>query len=192
MSDQDTDNWTQRDGRSMGTRLTGNDGAGILRHPQYHRPTASKTSGNDMKEYNTHLDQLIVRAFYWMDDSLQANIRKRGGPKVSHSQSMIIMAIGEGIRRPSSIADRLGVSRQAIHQSLRELIDIGLVELVPDPEDGRAKMAKLSRAGAPIQRMAYDILQELEVELGKRIGKRRVTALRDALEINWGEPALLD
>jgi len=145
-----------------------------------------------MKEYNTHLDQLIVRAFYWMDDSLQANIRKRGGPKVSHSQSMIIMAIGEGIRRPSSIADRLGVSRQAIHQSLRELIDIGLVELVPDPEDGRAKMAKLSRAGAPIQRMAYDILQELEVELGKRIGKRRVTALRDALEINWGEPALLD
>jgi len=145
-----------------------------------------------MKEYNTHLDQLIVRAFYWMDDSLQANIRKRGGPKVSHSQSMIIMAIGEGIRRPSAIADRLGVSRQAIHQSLRELIDIGLVELVPDPEDGRAKMAKLSRAGAPIQRMAYDILQELEVELGKRIGKRRVTALRDALEINWGEPALLD
>lgn len=145
-----------------------------------------------MKDYNAHLDQLIVRAFYWMDDSLQANIRQRGGPKVSHSQSMVIMAIGEGITRPSAIAERLGVSRQAIHLSLRELIDIGLVELVPDPDDGRAKLAKLSKKGAPIQRMAYDILCELEDELGKRIGKRRVKALREALELNWGEPAILD
>lgn len=145
-----------------------------------------------MKDYNAHLDQLIVRAFYWMDDSLQANIRHRGGPKVSHSQSMVIMAIGEGITRPSAIAERLGVSRQAIHLSLRELIDIGLVELVPDPDDGRAKLAKLSKKGAPIQLMAYEILCELEDELGKRIGKRRVKALREALELNWGEPAILD
>ncbi len=145
-----------------------------------------------MKDYNAHLDQLIVRAFYWMDDSLQANIRQRGGPKVSHSQSMVIMAIGEGITRPSAIAERLGVSRQAIHLSLRELIDIGLVELVPDPEDGRAKLARLSKKGEPIQRMALNILHELEDELGKRIGKRRVKALREALELNWGEPAILD
>jgi DNA-binding MarR family transcriptional regulator len=145
-----------------------------------------------VKDYNAHLDQLIVRAFYWMDDSLQANIRQRGGPKVSHSQSMVIMAIGEGITRPSAIAERLGVSRQAIHLSLRELIDIGLVELVPDPEDGRAKLARLSKKGEPIQRMALNILRELEDELGKRIGKRRVKALREALELNWGEPAILD
>ena len=143
------------------------------------------------RKNETNLDQLLVRAFYWMDESLQQNIRKRGGPNVSHSQSMIIMAIGEGITRPSAIADRLGVSRQAIHQALRELIGIGLIELVPDPEDGRAKLATLSKTGLPIQKLAHGILCELEVELGKRIGKRRVNQLREAIQTDVGKAAAM-
>jgi DNA-binding MarR family transcriptional regulator len=139
-----------------------------------------------------NLDQLIVRAFYWMDEGLQQNMRMRGGPVVTHSQSLIIMSIGEGISRPSAIAERLGVSRQAIHQSLRELINVGLVELVPDPDDGRAKLARLSKTGAPIQLMALEILGELEARLGERIGKRRLQQLRSALEQDWGEPVILD
>lgn len=139
-----------------------------------------------------NLDQLVVRAFYWLDEGLQQNLRKHGGPMVTHSQSMIILSIGEGITRPSAIAERLGVSRQAIHQALRELTNVGLVDLVPDPEDGRAKMARLSANGAPIHKMAINILGELEVELGKRIGKRRIQQLREALEADWGDPIELD
>jgi DNA-binding MarR family transcriptional regulator len=140
----------------------------------------------------TNLDQLVVRAFYWLDEGLQQNIRRRGGPSITHSQSLIIMSIGEGISRPSAIAERLGVSRQAIHQSLRELINVGIVELVPDPDDGRAKLARLSKTGVPIQLMALEILEDLEAKLGERIGKRRLKQLREALEIDWGEPVILD
>ncbi len=139
-----------------------------------------------------NLGQLFVRAFYWIDEGLQSNLQNRGGPEVTHSQSMIIMMIGEGIRRPSAIAERLGVSRQAVHQSLRDLIDVGIVELVPDPRDGRAKLAKLSKTGAPIHRKARRILDKLEAELGHRIGKRRVSGLREALEKDWGEPVTFD
>ena len=139
-----------------------------------------------------NLDQLVVRAFYWMDEGLQQNIRRRGGPSITHSQSLIIMSIGEGITRPSAIAERLGVSRQAIHQSLRELINVGLVDLVPDPDDGRAKLARLSKTGAPIQLMALEILGQLETELGKRIGKRRLQQLRATLEQDWGDSVILD
>ena len=138
------------------------------------------------------MDQLIVRAFYWMDEGLQLNMRRRGGPRVTHSQSLIIMAIGEGISRPSAIAERLGVSRQAIHQSLRELTSLKIVELVPDPADGRAKLARLSKKGQPIQQLALEILGELELALGERIGKRRLNNLRGALEVDWGEPVILD
>ena len=138
------------------------------------------------------LDQLIVRAFYWIDESLQLNVRKRGGPAVTRSQSMIIMLIGEGIRRPSAIAEQLGVSRQAIHQSIRELINIGLVELIPDPDDGRSKLAQLSKTGRPTQELAWQIFEELETELENRIGKRRLKNLRDALEFDWGDPVELD
>lgn len=140
----------------------------------------------------TNLGQLIVRAFYWLDEGLQGNLQNQGGPEITHSQSMIMMLIGEGIRRPSAIAQRLGVTRQAVHQSLREMIDVGIVELVSDPEDGRAKIARLSRKGAPIHRKARKILDQLEAELSDRIGKRRVASLRASLERDWGDPAIFD
>ncbi len=151
-------------------------------------PNGKKSSKADKLN---NLDHLIVRAFYWIDKSLHLTMRERGGPTISHSQSMIIMAIGDGITRPSAIADRLGVSRQAIHQSIRELVGLGLVQLMPDPDDGRAKLAKLSPTGAPTHQLAYDILTELEKELGKRIGTDQVKALRKALQMDWGEPVLL-
>lgn len=140
---------------------------------------------------DTNLAQLIIRAFYWMDEGLQQNLRKAGGPEVSHAQSMVILVIGEGVRRPSQIAERLGISRQAVHQSLRELVSMGLVELVADQEDKRAKVVKLSKTGMPKHLVAADILEKLEVALGARIGKRKVKQLREALESDWGEPVEL-
>ncbi len=140
---------------------------------------------------DTNLAQLIIRAFYWMDEGLQQNLRKAGGPEVSHAQSMVILVIGEGVRRPSQIAERLGISRQAVHQSLRELVSMGLVELVADQEDKRAKVVKLSKTGMPKHLVAADILERLEGALGARIGKRKVKQLREALESDWGEPVEL-
>jgi DNA-binding MarR family transcriptional regulator len=149
-------------------------------------------SGKNTNGPGTNLGQLIVRAFYWIDEGLQSNLQISGGPEITHSQSMIIMLIGEGIRRPSAIAERLGVSRQAVHQSIKDLIDLEVVELVPDPRDGRAKVARLSRKGAPIHRKAQKILNKLEAELGSRIGNQRVASLRDILEKDWGEPVIFD
>lgn len=140
----------------------------------------------------TNLDQLLLRGFYWMDESLQRNLRAKGGPKVTHSQSMVILTIGEGIQRPSAIAERLGVSRQAVHQCLQELVRLRLVELVADPEDGRAKLVKLSKQGMPVRIVASEVLIALEHELGERIGRQNLKYLRKALEQDWGEPASLE
>lgn len=138
---------------------------------------------------NINLGQLLLRALYWFDDGLQNNLRRQfADVAVTHSQSMIIMSIGEGIQRPSAIAERIGVSRQAIHTSLNGLIQLGLVELVPDPEDRRAKIAVLSEQGEPIRRSARNLFAEMEQELGNRIGKSNVAALRKILEKDWQEP----
>lgn len=138
-----------------------------------------------------NLPQLLLRAFYWMDEGLQGNLRRLGGPEISHSQSMMILTIGEGIGRPSAIAERLGISRQAVHQALRILLDAGIIEMAPDPADARAKVARLSDSGRPLHRLAAQILEALELELARRIGAADAGALRAALEKPWGEPAEL-
>ena len=54
---------------------------------------------------------------------------------------------GEGISRPSALARKLRVSRQAMQKTLADLEDKGYLKLVPDPDDRRAKHVRLSRTG---------------------------------------------
>jgi DNA-binding MarR family transcriptional regulator len=136
-----------------------------------------------------NLPQLLLRGFHWLDQGLQRNLRRLGGPELSHAQAMVILTIAEGIDRPSAIAEQLGISRQAVHQSLRGLLEAGIIELVADPLDGRAKVARLSSRGAPLHRQAAQILAALEAELVQRIGEADVDGLRAALHKPWGEPA---
>lgn len=135
-----------------------------------------------------NLPQLLLRAFYWLDEGLQRGVRRGGGPEISHSQSIVILTIGDGVNRPSAIAERLGISRQAVHQSLRVLVDAGIIDLVPDPDDRRAKLAVLSRDGRPVHRLAGQVLEGLERELAARIGAGAVEQLRRVLARDWGEP----
>ena len=144
------------------------------------------------RQRRVNLDQLLLRAFYWVDEGLQRNLRRRGGPVVTHSQSMVISTIGEGIHRPSAIAERLGISRQAVHQCLRELVSVGLVSLQDDPKDARAKIATLKADAKPMRKEALRILDELEDALAQRIGPQRMQSLRDALEQEWGDPVDLE
>lgn len=142
------------------------------------------------RPYRDNLAQLILRALYWVEDGMQTNYHRRGGAKLTHAQSLVMMNIGEGITRPSAIAERLGVSRQAVHASIRELNRLGLIDIVPDPEDGRATIATLNRKGEPARVLAIKVLEDLEEELARRIGKREVVQFRRALEKEWGEPPL--
>jgi len=94
--------------------------------------------------------------------------------------------ISDGITRPSDLARNIGISRQAIQQTLVEMERDGLVTLMPDPTDGRAKIVKFSRRGAGIGKAAYDALAAIEAELAKRIGADSVKKLRQALFADWG------
>ena len=157
-------------------------------------PPATAKKPSDQKSaavYKNNLAQLILRALYWVEDGMQANYARRGGSKLTHAQSLVMMNIGEGIRRPSAIAERLGVSRQAVHQSVTELNRLGLIELVADPDDRRATIARLSKKGEPLRVLAIEVLEDLEAELARRIGKREVAQFRRALEKDWGETPVL-
>lgn len=70
---------------------------------------------------------------------------------------------------------------------MHQLVTLGLLDVVPNPRSGRSKLVVPTPAGRERQREALELLAELETELGRRIGRRRVAALRDALQQDWGE-----
>lgn len=137
---------------------------------------------------NTNLAQLFMRAFYWADEGLQNYLQSQGWPEITRAQSLVFVNIGEGITRPSDIAAKVGVTRQAIHQTVNELVQAGFVQLEPDPRDRRAKVLRFTEQGARIGLDALKGLQAVEKLLAERIGGDAVKALRLALNQPWGAP----
>ena len=70
---------------------------------------------------------------------------------------------------------------------VHRLVTLGLLEVGPNPRSGRSKLVLLTPEGLTRRRQAMALVADLEDELARRIGRRRVAALRDALEQDWGD-----
>lgn len=135
-----------------------------------------------------HLIRQTVAAFYWLDESLQNLLVEHGWPRQSHAQSMVVLALGENINRPADIARRLGISRQAVHQMLAIMAERGLVTMIPDPSDGRAKIVKFSKQAEETRRQANQFVSRIEDVLRHRLGDATYDALVEGLNREWGAP----
>lgn len=131
---------------------------------------------------------LLFEAQRWIDQSLLVALQQQGWPAFTKAQSLIFGQIDAGVTRPSKIAERLGISRQAVHRSVQELVQARLIRLEPDPENQSAKRIVLTKAGKQIMTDAHQAFEDIEAELSDRIGKENVQMLRSLLQLDWGTP----
>jgi DNA-binding MarR family transcriptional regulator len=84
--------------------------------------------------------------------------------------------------KPSELASRLRVSKQALNYLLGELERLGYVERRPDPDDLRSKRVALTRRGTSVIGVIRDAVAELEEEWMRKLGRRRFADLRALLD----------
>jgi DNA-binding MarR family transcriptional regulator len=84
--------------------------------------------------------------------------------------------------RLTELADRAHMTKQSVGEVTSDLEQLGYVERVPDPADGRAKLIRLTPKGLEAYAIGRQLIDELEGEWAERFGEERVAALRDALE----------
>jgi DNA-binding MarR family transcriptional regulator len=84
--------------------------------------------------------------------------------------------------RLTYLAERADMTKQSVGEVTTELERLGYVERVPDPNDGRAKIIRLTERGRAAQALGLGIIDEIEQEWAERYGAERVAALRAALE----------
>ena len=128
----------------------------------------------------------LVHATYWIDDGLQAYMREHAGLPLPRAQSMMMVYISEGVDRPADLAIRLRVSKQAVQQGLKELMAKDIVTVEPDPNSGRQKLVRFTSHGRALRDIARQGLSSVESHLVERIGKTQVSAMRRALQADWG------
>lgn len=86
----------------------------------------------------------------------------------------------EGVRI-TELARRLDITKQAVSQTIAELELMDVVETIPDPSDGRARLARFTDKGRDAIGQGLKVLKGLEGEIEKTIGKPKFDALHQAL-----------
>jgi DNA-binding MarR family transcriptional regulator len=139
-----------------------------------------------------HLLLSLLQGFYWCDESLQNYLKARGWPSVTRPQSMVMANVALGVRRPSDIARRLGVSRQAIHATIAQMAELGIVELVDDPSNRRVKIVGTTAQGDAMRADAQNAMLLMGQALSERLGKANVLKTAHLLHEDWGPPLAFD
>lgn len=135
-------------------------------------------------------NQLIIalfQRFCWLDEGLQARLHDHGWPDVNRPQSMVMTNIVSGIVRPSDIARNLGVSRQAIHSTINQMVKLGIVRMEVDPADRRHMIVSLTDLGARMRKDAQRSMDALTAQIAAVLGQDKFDALLAALEADWGD-----
>jgi DNA-binding MarR family transcriptional regulator len=128
----------------------------------------------------------VFQALVWLDESLQARLHDQGWPDVSRAQSMVMLNVAAGVTRPSAIARRLGISRQAIHATIAQMVDLGMVRLEVDEIDIRHKRLHLTQFGERMRADAQVSMDRIMDGLESRLGKKLFASMLKAVELDWG------
>ena len=90
--------------------------------------------------------------------------------------------------RPSVLAARAGISKQAMNQLLRSLEGFGYIVRSRAPDDGRARIVRLTSRGEDAYSRIHDILREIEGEWSAQLGREQFARLKELLFEVWESP----
>jgi len=111
-----------------------------------------------------------------------ARMKESGHTSIRQGHGCVFRFIHEGGSRLTELAESSGLSKQAVGEVVDDLEKLGYVERAQDPQDGRAKVIRLTERGADAQRTALEIFADIERDFAERYGAERVATMRELLE----------
>lgn len=120
-----------------------------------------------------------------MDDfseELQKRVQAAGYPDIRPGHGCVFGNVDPQGSRLTDLAERAGMTKQSVGEVTSDLERRGYVERVPDPDDGRAKIIRLTKRGREAQAIGRGLIDDIEHGWTQRYGEDRVAAPHEALE----------
>src|SRR4028119_277163 len=127
-----------------------------------------------------HIGRLFLRASRSFAALATRKLKERGHEGLGTAHTALLPHLDLEGTRATALAERAGMSKQAVGQVVRDLERQGYVERRPDPSDSRATLVRFTEAGWRFLRDAGDVKREIEAEYGAALGEERVRMLRAA------------
>ena len=129
-----------------------------------------------------HIGRLFWRAHRAFSELAFEKLHARGYDGLSIIHTNLLAHLDITGTHVTILADRAGITKQAMGRLVDELEAKGFVESMPDPADGRAKLVRFTDTGWQFLLDAYEIKQEIEALYTSVLGEEGMAQLRDLLE----------
>ena len=127
------------------------------------------------------LTRELQQTWNTLERKLAVRLTEDGGSGLRSVHVAILRVLEPDGARVSDIARQLGITRQAVAQTVAVMLERDIVEFVPDPTDGRAKLLRYTQHGRDSHRAALRAADEFEATYIQRVGQARVEQLRTEL-----------
>ena len=112
-------------------------------------------------------------------------LNEAGFPGLRVPHMAVLQFPGPDGVRPGTLAERAGISKQAMNQLLRSLEDLGYIIRSDAPDEGRARMIRFTERGRAAYSKVHDILREIEREWSDELGPGDFARLKQLLLRVW-------
>jgi DNA-binding MarR family transcriptional regulator len=126
------------------------------------------------------LATLMFIAYRAMDERVIRAMRDDGF-NVTVAQARIAQRIAVDGSRLTDLAEQAQVTKQTASLLVAALEHEGIVERVPDPADGRARLIRFTHKGLTASNRAREVVMGVEQEWNDHLGPELARCLREAL-----------
>ena len=118
------------------------------------------------------------------------DLSKAGFEELSMPHIAVLQFPGAHGVRPGTLAERAGVSKQAMNRLLGSLEESGYLIRSDAPDEGRARVVRFTRRGHAAYSKIHDILRDIEREWSAELGFKDFAQLKELLARVWDSPLL--
>src|SRR6516164_3083970 len=114
-------------------------------------------------------------------DRIHLAFAEEGYGDVRAEHLAVLQYPGPHGQRPSALAARSGMSRQAINHLISHLERAGYLERYTDPADPNARLIRLTERGRRLYERIEAVAATIEAEWAEQVGAQRLEDLRSTL-----------
>lgn len=135
----------------------------------------------DYKDFlETNLMRLTMELVEWMEGEM-IELNKTSQYRGSIAEIRLFNALRGEERSISEVAKIMNISRQAVHQTVHKLVNLGFLELISQDGNKKNKIIKITALGQEIRKQGSEHLMEIERKLSWNLGERNLEFIKTIL-----------
>ena len=124
---------------------------------------------------------LLLQAFQCLIDQLVADLHQAGYQDIRSAHSRVFEHLPAKGARVARMAEAAQMTQQSMTELVEYLQKLGYLERLPDPDDRRAKLVRLTETGTKLSAKGRESMRKIDASWEARLGKHRMHEMRSAL-----------